>query len=154
MQLVDVDGPPFVMMSSETGPIAVTIVNNLDEPVTVRLEARTPREDLSIAVPEPVTLEPGQRAPVRMRAESTAIGVHEVTLRATTVAGDPIGSEVQFNVRTSNVGFVIWLVMGVGGGLLLVAIVWRIVRRVRERRTPDTAEADADEELTEVEATP
>ena len=90
----------------------------------------------------------------RMRAESTAIGVHEVTLRATTVAGDPIGSEVQFNVRTSNVGFVIWLVMGVGGGLLLVAIVWRIVRRVRDRRTPDTAEADADEELTEVEATP
>ncbi len=154
MQLVDVDGPPFVMMSSETGPIAVTIVNNLDEPVTVRLEARTPRDDLSIAVPEPVTLEPGQRAPVRMRAESTAIGVHEVTLRATTVAGDPIGSEVQFSVRTSNVGFVIWLVMGVGGGLLLVAIVWRIVRRVRDRRTPEAAEAATEEELTEVEAAP
>lgn len=156
MQRVDVDGPPFVMMSSETGPIAVTLVNNLDEPVTVRLEARTPRDDLRILVPGPVTLEPGQRAPVRMRAESTAIGVHEITLLATTVDGDPIGSQVQFNVRTSNVGFVIWLVMGAGGGLLLVAIVWRIVRRVRDRRTrqadtPDGTDA-TDDELTEAEA--
>lgn len=155
MQLLDVDGPPFVMMSSETGPIAVTLVNNLDEPVTVQLEARTPRDDLRIVVPGPITLAPGQRAPVRMRAESTAIGVHEVTLQATTADGDPIGSQVQFNVRTSNVGFVIWLVMGVGGGLLLVAIGWRIVRRLRERRThaaDGPAGPATDDELTEVEA--
>jgi hypothetical protein len=154
MRLVDIDGPPFVMMSSETGPIAVTVVNNLDEPVTVQLEARTQRGDLSITVPDPVTLAPGQRAPVRMRAESTAIGVHEVTLLASTSEGEPIGSQVQFNVRTSNVGFVIWLVMGVGGGLLLVAIVWRIVRRVRSRRagrpvpTPDE-ESDEISEIDE-----
>jgi len=152
MQLVDIDGPPFVMMSSETGPIAVTVVNNLDEPVTVRLEARTQREDLRIMVPGPVTLAPGERAPVRMRAESTAIGVHEVTLLATTGDGEPIGSQVQFNVRTSNVGLVIWLVMGVGGGVLLVAIAWRIVRRVRDRRGPEADAPATDDELTEVEA--
>lgn len=150
MRLVDVDGPPFVMMSSETGPIAVTVVNNLDELVTVRLEARTQREDLRIVVPGPVTLAPGQRAPIRMRAESTAVGVHEVTLVATTEDGTPIGSQVQFNVRTSNVGVVIWLVMGVGGGVLLVAIVWRIVRRVRARRTDAAAEPSVADELTEV----
>ena len=149
MQLVDIDGPPFVMMSSETGPIAVTVVNNLDEPVTVRLEARTPRDDLRISVPDPVTLEPGQRAPVRMRAESNAIGVHEVTLIATTESGEPLGSEVQFNVRTSNVGYVIWLVMGIGGGVLLVMIVFRVVRRVRVRRTePETAPESLEPEST------
>ena len=152
MQLVDVDGPPFVMMSSETGPIAVTLVNNLDEPVTVQLQVRTPRDDLRVNVPGPVTLAPGQRAPVRMRAESTAIGVHEVTLVATTTDGDPIGSQVQFNVRTSNVGFVIWLVMGLGGAVLLVAIVWRIVRRIRDRRTPESSEQAVEDEPTEVEA--
>ncbi|MFP5252442.1 MAG: DUF6049 family protein [Actinomycetes bacterium] len=150
MQQVDLDGPPFVMMSSETGPIAVTLVNNLDEPVTVQLEARTPRDDLRIVVPGPVTLEPGQRAPVRMRAESTAIGVHEITLLATTEEGDPIGSQVQFNVRTSNVGFVVWLVMGAGGAVLLGAIVWRIVRRVRDRRTQAADHPAADAALTEV----
>jgi hypothetical protein len=136
MQLVDIDGPGFVMMSSETGPISVTVVNNLDEPVTVRLEAITPRDDLTIKAPDPITLGPGQRTPVRMRAESTAIGVHEVTLVATTEDGRQLGSRVQFNVRTSNVGLVIWLVMGTGGALLLVMIGFRIRRRLRARQAP------------------
>ncbi len=140
MRLVDIDGPPFVMMSSETGPIAVTVVNNLDQPVTVRLEAATQRDDLRIKASEPITLRPGQRTPVRLRADSTAIGVHAVTLRATTESGHPLGSEVIFNVRTSNVGFVVWIVMGTGGALLLVMIGFRIVRRVRARRGSGAAE--------------
>ncbi len=143
MRLVDIDGPPFVMMSSERGPIAVTVVNNLDEPVTVKLEAVTERDDLTIKESDPITLRPGQRTPVRLRAETTAIGVHPVTLRATTESGAPLGSEVVFNVRTSNVGFVVWLVMGTGGALLLVMVGFRIVRRVRARRgsaAPELAE--------------
>jgi hypothetical protein len=133
MRLVDVDGPPFVMMSSETGPIAVTVVNNLDVPVTVQLEAVTPRDDLKVSSPDPVTLGPGQRSPVRLRADSRSIGVHAVTIVATTEDGSRIGSEVRFNVRTSNVGLVVWLVMGAGGALLLVTIVFRIARRLRRR---------------------
>jgi hypothetical protein len=141
MRLVDIDGPPFVMMSSQTGPIAVTVVNNLDEPVTVRLEARTSRDGLKISSAEPRTLGPGQRAPIRLRAVSTSIGVHEVTLVATTEDGAQIGSEVQFNVRTSNVGLVIWVVMGVAGALLLVMIGFRILRRVRAYRVRERQDA-------------
>ena len=141
MRLVDIDGPPFVMMSSETGPIAVTVVNKLDVPVTVRLEARTGRDGLKISSPEPRTLGPGQRAPVRLRAVSTSIGVHQVTLVATTADGQQIGSAVQFNVRTSNVGLVIWVVMGVAGALLLVMIGFRIVRRVRAHRARERKDA-------------
>ena len=141
MRLVDIDGPPFVMMSSETGPIAVTVVNNLDVPVTVRLEARAGRDGLKISSPEPRTLGPGQRAPVRLRAVSTSIGVHQVTLVATTEDGQQIGSAVQFNVRTSNVGLVIWVVMGVAGALLLVMIAFRILRRVRAYRARARQEA-------------
>jgi hypothetical protein len=134
MQLVDIDGPGFVMMSSETGPISVTVVNDLDETVTVRLEAVALHDGLTIRPPDPITLGPRQRAPVRLRAESTAIGVHEVTLVATTEDGRRLGSEVQFNVRSSNVGLVIWVVMGTAGALLLVMIGFRILRRVRAHR--------------------
>lgn len=137
MQLVDIDGPGFVMMSSETGPISVTVVNNLDEPVTVRLQAISSRDDLRISAPDPIALGPGQRAPVRMRAESAAIGVHEVTLVATTEDGRRLGSEVQFSVRSSNVGLVIWLVMGTAGALLMVMIGFRILRRVRTHRAQE-----------------
>jgi hypothetical protein len=139
MQLVDIDGPPFVMMSSETGPITVSVVNNLDETVTVQLRADTPGDELLVTSPEPITLGPGDRAPVRMRAESTSIGVHQVTLVATTQEGGRLGSEVQFNVRTSNVGFVIWVVMAAAGALLLVMIVFRVTRRLRHQRAEEGA---------------
>jgi hypothetical protein len=141
MQLVDIDGPGFVMMSSETGPISVTVVNNLDEPVTVRLEARTGRDGLKISAPEPRTLGPGQRAPIRLRAVSTSIGVHQVSLVATTEDGAQIGSQVQFTVRTSNVGMVIWVVMGVAGAVLFVMIGFRILRRVRAYRSRERQDA-------------
>jgi hypothetical protein len=74
---------------------------------------------------------------VRLRAQSTAIGVHEVTLVATTEDGRRLGSEVQFNVRSSNVGLVIWVVMGVAGALLLIMIGFRILRRVRAHRAQE-----------------
>lgn len=141
MERVEVEGPPFVMMSGGTGPLAVTVVNNLDEPVTIELEAQTGGDDLTINTPEPLTLGPGQRSPVRMRAESSSIGVHPVTIRVTTVSGEPVGSRTEFNVRTSNVGDVIWVIMGIGGAILALAIVVRLVRRVRSRHDQTTTPA-------------
>ncbi|MGI8901563.1 MAG: DUF6049 family protein, partial [Nocardioides sp.] len=67
MDGVVVEGPDFVMMSSDTGPIAVTITNNLDESVTVRIEAVTGGNDLTIDAPGAITLAPDERTPVRLR---------------------------------------------------------------------------------------
>lgn len=134
MSQVVVEAPPFVMLSSTTGPIAVTVVNNLTETVTVELEAVTGNDELRISLPDPLTLEPGQRSPVRMRADAADIGVRSVILRPTTVEGAPLGSQVRFNVRASNVGLVIWFVMGGGAALFVGAIGLRIRRRVRARK--------------------
>ena len=134
MTQVVVEGPPFVMLSSDTGPIDLKVVNNLDETVTVRLEAVTGTEALTVDSPGEITLGPDQRAPVRITAQGTGIGVHSVTVRATTEEGTPLGTQVRFNVRTSNVGLVIWLVMGAGGGVFLLAIAARVRRRVRTRK--------------------
>jgi hypothetical protein len=38
-------------------------------------------------------------------------------------------------VRTSNVSTVIWVIMAIGGGLLLLAIVVRLYRRIRLRKS-------------------
>ena len=69
-----------------------------------------------------------------MSATSTSIGLHAVTLQVLTPEGTPLGSSVRFNVRASNVGLVIWVVMGVAGALLFVMIGFRILRRVRAYR--------------------
>jgi hypothetical protein len=132
---VRVEGPGFVMMSGESGPIQVTLVNDLDQTVTVGLKVTTPGSDLTFADVPPETLGPGRRTSVRLEATSHDIGVHAVTLLATDEAGAPLGSQARFSVRSSNVSTVIWVIMAVGGALLLVAIVIRLIRRLRRRKS-------------------
>lgn len=134
LEQVRVEGPSFVTMSSERGSFAVTLVNDLDEPVTVGIRTDTGTDDLRISEPEPVELGPNQRASVRLTATSQDIGVHSVRLTPVTAEGRPLGNTTKFSVRSSQVGFVIWVIMGVGGAVLVVAIALRIVKRVRRRK--------------------
>jgi hypothetical protein len=122
------------MMSGESGPIQLTLVNDLERTVTVGLATSTPNSRLRLSRVDPVTLGPGRRTAIRLQARSSEIGVHSVTLKVVDVDGRPLGSETRFSVRTSNVSTVIWVVMGVGGALLLLAIVVRLYRRIRRRR--------------------
>lgn len=133
MQRVRIDGPSFVTMSSQAGTFAVTLVNGLRQPITVGVEADTGSPDLSITSPDPVTLAAGQRASVRLHATARDIGVHSVRLLPTNSKGVPVATGTRFSVRSSQVGLVIWIIMGVGAGVLLVASAIRIVRRVRHR---------------------
>jgi hypothetical protein len=135
MSQVHIVGPPFVMMSGESGPIQVTLVNDLPQTVTVGLSMSTPGSDLSIARHDPVTLGPGRRTSIRLEARSDDIGVHSVTLRVTDPSGAPLGSRAQFNVRTSHVSTIIWVIMGAGAALLFLAIAVRLLRRIRRRRS-------------------
>jgi hypothetical protein len=136
MSRVRVEGPAFVMMSGESGPIQVTIVNGLDETVTVGLRVVTsPGSELKVERVDPVTLGPGQRTSPRLQASSHDIGVHSVTLVTTDATGEPLGSTARLSVRTSNVSTVIWVIMAVGGALLLLAIVVRLYRRIRRRQS-------------------
>jgi hypothetical protein len=133
MRKIHIDGPPFVMMSGQSGPIQVTLVNDLDQTVTVGLATSTPGSQLRISRIPPVTLGPGRRTSIRLEASSDDIGVHAVTLRVVDTQGRPLGSETRFSVRTSHVSTVIWVIIGIGAGLLLLAIVVRLYRRIRGR---------------------
>jgi hypothetical protein len=134
MQAVRIEGPSFVMMSSGTGPIQVTLINGLDQPVRVGIAAQTRSSGLKIAKIDPVTLGPGKRTARRLQATSNDIGVHAVTLMVTDADGNPLGSLTQVSVRTSRVGTVIWVIMAAGGVLLFVTIAVRLFRRVRRRK--------------------
>jgi hypothetical protein len=131
---VFVEASELVTMSSESGNFSVTVVNNLQEPVTVGLEAQTGSDQLRIRPPDLVSLGPGQRATVRLAVRATDIGVHSVRLVPTTEDGRPLGRSTVIKVRSSQVGLVIWVVMGVGATLFVAAIIARIVRRVRTRK--------------------
>lgn len=130
---IDLDAPSFVILSSESGPFAVTISNGLDQPVSLKVEART-AGDLVIRAPERIDLGPNSRQTVNLRAESDSIGVHSVELVATDTAGTPLGAGDEISIRSNKVGRIIWVVLGVGVGILFVAIVLRLGQRIRRSR--------------------
>jgi hypothetical protein len=131
---VSVRGPSFVTMSGDQGTFDVTVVNGLDQPVTVGLEASALNTSLSLSTPDPVELPPRGRGPMRIDATATDIGIHLVTLQPVTTEGVPVGESSTLSIRSSRVGLILWIVMGVAGSLLFVLVAFRIVRRVRQRR--------------------
>jgi hypothetical protein len=131
---ISVRGPSFVTMSGDRGTFDVTVVNGLDQPVTVGLRATAPNTRLSLATPEPVQLPARGRGPMRIEARATDIGIHLVTLQPVTADGAEVGEATRLSIRSSRVGLILWIVMGVAGALLFVLVIVRIARRIRQRR--------------------
>lgn len=130
---VAITGNDFVTLSGGTGPVSVSIVNGLDHPIEVGLKPITTSPKVVVKVPDPVRLEPKQRASVKVQIETSTVGVQEIGLAPATTEGQVLGEPFTFNLRTSQVGLLIWVIMFAGAGLLLVMIVRRIIRRVRTR---------------------
>ena len=142
---ISVAAPRRVILSSNSGTFSVTITNGLDEPVTVRIEA-TSTPPMTITGPEIVQLAAGSSTPVLLEATTDKLGVHDVTIALTDEAGNPLGSTDQLPVRAAAVSQVIWLIMGVAVALLLVAIVIRLVRRIRGRGDDDGNDDGGDDD--------
>jgi hypothetical protein len=131
---VSVIGTDFVTLSGGSGTLTVTLVNELDQPISVGIKANTNTSDVRIDAPKPLELAPGQRTVLRLHARASAIGVHEVTLTPVTADGRELGTPLTFSLRTSQVGKLIWGVLIAGGALLVVMILRRILRGIREHR--------------------
>ncbi len=66
-------------------------------------------------------------------AHANRVGVTNVTLAVTDVDGNPLGETDELPIRSAQVSVVIWLIIGTGVGLLFLAILVRLFRRVRGR---------------------
>ncbi|KRF20559.1 hypothetical protein ASG90_18450 [Nocardioides sp. Soil797] len=133
LDLVTIDAPEFVILSAASGPFAVTITNGLDVPVTLAIEAHT-RDDLEIMAPGEIELGANASRTIQLDAKANSIGVHSVELLATDLQGRPIGTSEQMSVRSNSVGKVIWVILGVGVGILFLAIPVRWIRRHRKKK--------------------
>ena len=130
---VTVHGPPSVTLSSATGQFPATVRNGLDETVLVQIDA-APSSGLTVDVPDPVELDPGESTRLRLSATTEGVGTHTVRLFVATVDGTPLGSSTELPIRSNQVSQIIWIVMIAGGGLLFGAIALRLFRRVRAAR--------------------
>ena len=121
MDEVQVTGTDFVTLSGGSGSLTVTLVNGLEQPVTVGLRARTDSPDVKVATPDPVGCSRASGSPCACRRPAR-VGVHEVRLTPVTAKGEEVGTPLSFSLRTSQVGRLIWYVILAGGVLLAVMI--------------------------------
>lgn len=132
--------PASVTLSSDTGKFSATVTNGLDEPVRVRVVARTDAQ-LDIPPSAPLDLGPGEQATVLMEARSSLLGVHRVELLIADEEGNPVGPTTSFPLRAAEVSNVIWVVIGGGAVLLFGAIGVRLFRRFRGHLARGRSEA-------------
>lgn len=128
---VTVTGSPFVALSGQSGRFPLTVTNGLDVPVTIRLDVRPENPALKIATIPTIVLDPGQRRDVDVISNSDGSGVTTVQATLSTRAGQPFGKAWRFQVRATQIGLVIWVVMGVGGVVLFAVAGYRIYKRLR-----------------------
>jgi hypothetical protein len=142
---VHVSAPRAVTLSSSSGRFQAVISNDLDQPVTVALDA-TADSRLTIDGPRRIEVPAGSRRAVLLTAHTNENGIHEVTLVVTDKRGAPLGASTGLTIRSAQVSNVIWLFLGGGLALFFGAIVVRLFRRVRNaRRTPAAPDGTGDE---------
>ncbi len=135
---VTVDVPPKVILSSmKGGEFQVTLSNELDEPVTVRLDAITD-ESLRVATSEPVQLDANSKASFNLAASMRDTGTHTALIVVTDTKGNPLGAHASVPIRPSQVSGVIWWFVGTGCALLFAAIAVRLTRRIMKAKKART----------------
>lgn len=132
---ISLEAPQQVTLSGPQGQFPLTISNDTRVPVTVGVDLSSTRPGLRLEDVEPVTIDAGARYTLTVQVDVGDQG--STTLRATLVTpdGDRIGTPVDFNVRSSAVGAVLWVAIGLAGLFVVVALVRRFRRRDR-KETP------------------
>jgi len=139
---IRIEGPEGLTLSGSSGRFPATVVNGLDQPVTVTIRAAT-APGIDIRAPRSVQVAANSRITVPITAHGARAGVHNVTLQLFDSDRTPLGGSVEVSVRAAQVSNIIWLFLGVGGALLFGAIAVRLVRRLRSSRATDRTPEDA-----------
>jgi hypothetical protein len=127
---IRVEGPTGITLSGSSGQFPATVVNGLDQPITVAIHAISD-PGITITAPKSVQVAASSRITVLLDAGQAAAGLHNVRLQLVDSDGVQLGGSAYVPVRAAQVSKIIWLFLAIGGALLFGAIAVRLVRRVR-----------------------
>jgi hypothetical protein len=129
---VVVTGPTFVALSSASGRFPLTVTNGLGVPVTVHVIVHAENPAVTVDPIGRLSLAPGQRRDIEATARSEGSGLTGVRIRLTTATNRPVGKAWAFDIRSTQIGLAIWIVMGVGAAILFGAAGRRIYLRIKD----------------------
>ncbi|MFI6982452.1 DUF6049 family protein [Embleya sp. NPDC050154] len=136
-----------VTLSGEEGNIPVTVVNNLQQPVTVRIAAVSHQPNrLKLGDATTVTVPDGRRREVPISAKSAANGKVMVDVQLLTPDGRAVKTPESFFVNTTTIDALTrWII----GGLAFLLAVFSLRAFLRKRReaalAPDTNGEDGED---------
>ncbi len=120
-------------LASSSGPLFVTLVNKLPVAVTVRLVLSTVNGVVGFHT-DPIgerTIQANARLSMRVDAHVQRSGHFLVDASLQTPTGAPIGNQIRLSVHSTALGTIGVVITSVAGGVLLVALLVRLGRRLR-----------------------
>jgi len=132
---ISIEGPNRVTLSSSQGRFPLTIRNGAEAPVRVGIQLDSSNPALKLPAVTPIEVAAGERRTVTVEIDVGNQSSATVTARLVSPEGDTFGLPTVFNVRSSAVGAVLWVAIGLAG--LFVAVT--LVRRFRGRRGASSA---------------
>lgn len=123
-------------LSDDRGTFPVTVRNQLDQAVVVRL-ALTSADPLRLRVDgpaDPIRIEPDETVSVDVELDAVTSGRLSFDAQLQTPRGTPYDDPVTVTVDVQGFGSIALLVFGVAAALMVVAAAIRIGRRVRSSR--------------------
>jgi hypothetical protein len=129
-----------ITLSGKSGSVPITIVNNLAQPVRLRLDVTSLRPDvLRITAHPMVTVDPGSQQIVQVAAHASGSGVVvPVHVRLLTPNGTAYGRAQDIQVHVTNIGVIALVILLGSAALVVLAVVLRLYRAARKRREPGT----------------
>lgn len=139
---ITVEGPPSVTLSSSSGGFPLTITNDTADDVRVGVVLESSNPALNFSPVEPVEISAGERHTLTVNIDLDRQNTTQLTAHLTSPDGTRIGATDVFNVRSSKIGVVLWVALGLAGVLVLVAL----FRRFHRRRNGDGTKRPADDD--------
>lgn len=139
---IQIEGPPSVTLSSSSGGFPLTIINNTGHDIRVGVDLDTSNPALDVPPVKDVAIAAGERQTLTVNIDLGRQSTTQLTASLTSPDGTRIGAPAVFNVRSSKIGVVLWVTIGLAGVLVLVAM----FRRFHRRRTGSTTERLVDDE--------
>jgi hypothetical protein len=146
LRKIRVDTPPSVTLSSSEGGFPITIRNGTDEAIRVGVSFDSSNPALRVPDVKPLDIAAGERRTLTVDIDLGPQNTTSLTARLTSTDGKTIGQPSRsFNVRSSKIGVVLWVAMGLAGLLVLAALVRRFSRRRKRTRVASERLADDDD---------
>lgn len=132
LRRITLKGPRSVTLSSKEGGFPLTIRNDTRNDITVGVRLDSSNPALSIPDVKATTIAAGERHTLTVNVDIGEQGSTSISAMLISPEGKEFGDPAEFNVRTSAVGIVLWVAIGLAGALVAVALARRFSNRRKD----------------------